>query len=75
MIFSAQACDGVITVIDNRSRCPGFPLNLGHFLPRPDSSRLHHPPISPANCGTAETGGIFRAAGGVLQDSVAPETR
>ncbi len=34
---------------------------------RPDSSRLHHPPPSLANCGTAETGEIFRAVGGVLQ--------
>ena len=37
--------------------------------PRPDSSELHHPPPSPANCGTAETVEIFRAVGGVLQES------
>ena len=41
----------------------------------PDGSRLHHPPPSPANCGTAETGEIFRAVGGVFQDQVSPETR
>ena len=29
------------------------------FQPRPDSPELHHPPPSPANCGLAETGGIF----------------
>ena len=34
---------------------------------RPDSSRLHHPPPSLANCGTAETRKIFRAVYGVLQ--------
>ena len=39
-----------------------------YILPRPDSSELHHPPTSPANCGTAETGGFFRAVGGVFQD-------
>ena len=39
----------------------------GYLLPRPDGSRLHHPPPSPANCGTAETDEIFRAVGGVLQ--------
>ena len=46
-----------------------------YLLPRPDSSELHHPPPSLANCGPAETDGIFRAAGGVLQGSVSPETR
>ena len=40
-----------------------------HLLPRPDSSELHHPPPSLANCGPAETGDIFRAVGGVLQGS------
>ena len=35
---------------------------------RPDSSKLHHPPPSLPNCGTAETGEIFRAVGGVFQD-------
>ena len=39
----------------------------GYLLPRPDGSRLPHPPPSLANCGTAETGEIFRAVGGVLQ--------
>ena len=34
-------------------------------MPRPDGSRLHHPPPSLANCGTAETREIFRAVGGV----------
>ena len=34
---------------------------------RPDSPRLHHPPPSLANCGTAETVEIFRAVGAVLQ--------
>ena len=34
-------------------------------MPRPDSSKLHHPPPSLANCGTAETREIFRAVGGV----------
>ena len=34
---------------------------------RPASSKLHHPPLSLANCGTAETDEIFRAVGGVLQ--------
>ena len=38
-----------------------------YLLPRPDSSELHHPPLSLANCGTAETDEIFRAVGGVLQ--------
>ena len=42
---------------------------------RPDSSELHHPPPSLANCGTAETDEIFRAVGAVLQDQVSPETR
>ena len=37
------------------------------FQPRPDGTRLHHPPPSLANCGTAETGEIFRAVGGVWQ--------
>ena len=46
-----------------------------YLLPRPDSSELHHPPPSLANCGTAETGAISRAVGGVFQDLVAPETR
>ena len=36
-------------------------------FPTFDSSRLHHPPPSLANCGTAETDGIFRTVGGVLQ--------
>ena len=31
------------------------------FQRRPDSSKLPHPPPSLANCGTAETGEIFRA--------------
>ena len=35
--------------------------------PRSDSSKLSHPPPSLANRGTAETGEIFRAVGGVLQ--------
>ena len=39
------------------------------FQPRPDGSGLHHPPPSLANCGTAETGEIFRAVGGVLSGS------
>ena len=52
-----------------------FRQKLDHLLPRPDSSNLHHPPPSLANCGTAETGEIFRAVGGVLQDQVSPETR
>ena len=34
---------------------------------RPDSSELHHPPLSLANCGTAETREIFRAVGGVFK--------
>ena len=46
-----------------------------YLLPRPDSSKLHHPPPSLPNCGTAETDEIFRAVGGVLQGSVSPETR
>ena len=52
-----------------------FRQKLDHLLPRPDSSNLHHPPPSLANCGTAETGELFRAVGAVLQDQVAPETR
>ena len=52
-----------------------FRQKLDHLLPRPDSSELHHPPPSLADCGPAETGEIFRAVGGVLQDQVAPETR
>ena len=52
-----------------------FRQKLDHLLPRPDSSKLHHPPPSLANCGTAETGEIFRAVGAVLQDQVSPETR
>ena len=36
-------------------------VKLGQFLRRPDSTRLHHPPPSLANCGTVETGEIFRA--------------
>ncbi len=51
-----------------------FPVIDG-FQPRPDSSKLSHPPPSLANCGTAETDEIFRAVGGVLQDQVSPETR
>ena len=43
-------------------------------MPRPDGSRLPHPPPSLSNCGTAETGEIFRAVGAVLQDQVSPET-
>ena len=50
-------------------------ISAKYLLPRPDSSELHHPPPSLPNCGTAETGEIFRAVGGVLQDQVAPETR
>ena len=42
-----------------------FRQKLDHLLPRPDSSKLHHPPPSLANCGTAETREIFRAVGGV----------
>ena len=45
------------------------------FERRPDSTRLRHPPPSLPNCGTAETGEIFRAVGAVLQDQVAPGTR
>ena len=52
-----------------------FGQKLDHLLPRPDSSNLHHPPPSLPNCGTAETGEIFRAVGAVLQDQVSPETR
>ena len=52
-----------------------FRQKLDHLLPRPDSSKLPHPPISPANCGTAETGEVFRAVCGVLQEQVSPETR
>ena len=44
-----------------------FRQKLDHLLPRPDSSNLHHPPPSLANCGTAETGEIFCAVGGVWQ--------
>ena len=51
-----------------------FRQTLDHILPRPDSSNLHHPPPSPTNCGTAETGEIFRAVGAVLQDQASPET-
>ena len=46
-----------------------FPVNslffpvLDGFQPRPDSSKLRHPPPSLPNCGPAETGGIFRAVG------------
>ena len=40
-----------------------FRQKLDHILPRPDSSNLHHPPPRLANCGTAETGEIFRAVG------------
>ena len=54
----------MITVIDNRFFVSRF-VKLGHFLRRPDSSELHHPPPSLANCGTAETREIFRAVGGV----------
>ena len=39
----------------------------GYLLPRPDGSRLPHPPPSLANCGTAETSEIFRAVGVVWQ--------
>ena len=52
-----------------------FRQKLDRLLPRPDSSELHHPPPSLPNCGTAETGEIFRAVGAVLQDQVSPETR
>ena len=52
-----------------------FRQKLDRLLPRPDSSKLHHPPLSLANCGPAETDEIFRAVGGVLQGQVAPETR
>ena len=44
-----------------------FRQKLDRLLPRPDSSKLHHPPLSLPNCGTAETDEIFRAVGGVLQ--------
>ena len=44
-----------------------FRQKLDRLLPRPDSSKLHHPPPSLANCGTAETVEIFRAVGAVLQ--------
>ena len=44
-----------------------FRQKLDRLLPRPASSKLHHPPPSLANCGTAETGEIFRAVGGVWQ--------
>ena len=53
-----------------------FRQKLNHLLPRPDSSNLHHPPPSPANCGTAETVEIFRAVGvgfarlGVTRDAL-----
>ena len=47
----------------------------GYLLPRPDGSRLPHPPPSLPNCGTAETDEIFRAVGAVLQHQVSPETR
>ena len=43
-----------------------FRQKLDHLLPRPDSSNLHHPPPSLANCGTAETREIFRAVGRVF---------
>ena len=55
------------------SKWPKFPVNslffpvLDGFQPRPDSSKLPHPPPSLLNCGTAETDEIFRAVGGVLQ--------
>ena len=55
--------------------CSRFAEGGATFWPRPDSSELHHPPPSLANCGTAETGEIFRAVGAVLQDQVSPETR
>ena len=48
------------------AQIPCFPVIHG-YQPRPDSSKLHHPPPSPVHCGTAETGEIFRAVGGVLQ--------
>ena len=57
------------------SLIPRFSLLFMDSKPRPDSSELHHPPPSLANCGTAETDEIFRAVGGVLQDHVSPETR
>ena len=44
-----------------------FPVFYG-VQRRPDSTRLRPPPTSLANCGTAETGEIFRAVGGVLQE-------
>ncbi len=59
-----------------------FPVNslffpvLDGFQPRPDSSKLPHPPPSPANCGPAETGEFFRAVGrgfsglGVTRDAL-----
>ena len=56
------------------SKWPKFPVIHG-CQPRPDSPKLTHPPPSLPNCGTAETGEIFRAFGGILQDQVAPETR
>ena len=51
-------------------------LNYSHGLSKgPSFGTGRHPPPSLPNCGTAETGEIFRAIGGVLQDQVAPETR
>ena len=38
-----------------------------YFFAETDGSRLPHPPPSLANRGTAETGEIFRAVGGVSQ--------
>ena len=38
-----------------RPRVRDFLQKGGYFLPRPDGSRLHHPPTSLGNCGTAET--------------------
>ena len=49
------------------ARIPCFSLLFYGYQPRPDSSNLHHPPLSLADCGTAETDEIFRAVGGVLQ--------
>ena len=51
----------------------GFRPVFRGFQPRPDSTRLRHPPPSLPNCGTAETDEIFRAVGAVLQHQVSPD--